>query len=555
MAALLALDSDDHEFGYDFSFEDEAALLKLSEAAPQPAAIDAVPVKAESVAGGDDVGNLSAFESERTGLRGSGCGNTIAPETTLRAAKPSSVAAATALPEDVSYPDCELPILGRWLRLTDLQRLVRRALSEMDREPSGGTDSSPVTGPRVEADPFANDGRSPLQKFRTYPKKPFSVSDLTSGAWCELQYDYTLNLLPGGRRTRTAAMKGGTKIHQKLEDEVHTTVKIDVLTKEDGFALRLWNFVQGLRTLRDTGLTRELEVWGTVDGNIVSGIIDSVSHNSPNPEFEQELSSQESQAQLDPKQSKLWQFFSSNKKGQKGPTAPKVYLSDVKTRGSTAPITKSLVRPAKIQLMLYHRFLSNMAAGKLDFLKVMRRYGLEVDDPFSDTFIAQIGSLHDEIFVDAASSSATQSTSTLSQQTVGDSALSSSAGSAAPDLVKYSSLRELVTLVQEEIAASFPEKELSVGPMLHVQYVHRTDGRQLDLHDFPVHDAALQQYLDRYMQWWYGKRPANGVDIEEAFKCRTCEHASICTWREDLDEQLVKKAKQKKAANARQPSK
>lgn len=437
------------------------------------------------------------------------------------------------------------------MKLTDLERLVSRALYNVDKESSVETEAPPAPVAKTEADAFEDDGRSPLQKFRTYPKKPFSVSDLTSGAWCELQYAYTLTLLPGGRRTRTAAMKGGTKIHQKLEDEVHTTVKIDVLTKEDAFALRLWNLVQGLRTLRDTGLTRELEVWGMINGHLVNGIIDSLSYESPNPEFEEELSSQESRAQLDPKQSKLFQYFSSDKKGRKGSPQPKIYLSDVKTRGTTAPISKALVRPAKIQLMLYHRFISEMAAGRLDFFKVMRRYGLEVDDSFSDSFIAQIGGLHDEIFVDAPASSA-ETISDASQQTAdtGESGTSSSE-SKGPDLVKYNSLRELVSLVQEELDITFPEKEVSVGPILHVQYVHRTDGRQLDLHDFPVHDAALQEYLDRYLPWWYGERPAKGVDVEEAFKCRSCEHASICDWRRGLDEELVKKAKEKKASASR----
>jgi exonuclease V len=57
---------------------------------------------------------------------------------------------------------------------------------------------------------------SPLVRFRSFPKKPFSVSDLIAGAWCELQYYYTLTKLPGGKKTRTAAMKGGSKVHKKL---------------------------------------------------------------------------------------------------------------------------------------------------------------------------------------------------------------------------------------------------------------------------------------------------------------------------------------------------
>ena len=33
------------------------------------------------------------------------------------------------------------------------------------------------------------------------------------------------------------------------------------------------------------------------------------------------------------------------------------------------------------------------------------------------------------------------------------------------------------------------------------------------------------------MQWWRGDRPAQGVEIEEAFKCRSCDFADDCEWR------------------------
>jgi exonuclease V len=50
------------------------------------------------------------------------------------------------------------------------------------------------------------------------------------------------------------------------------------------------------------------------------------------------------------------------------------------------------------------------------------------------------------------------------------------------------------------------------------------------------------------MEWWHGERQATGVDIEEAFKCRSCEFASDCSWRQGMDEGRVRKAQQKMAA-------
>lgn len=400
---------------------------------------------------------------------------------------------------------------------------MSRALADAEAIRNGEGQGKALSDENMESEDFEDD-RSPLQRFRSYPKRPLTVTDLTAGAWCELQYWYTLTKLPGGRRTKTPAMKGGSKIHKRLEDEVHTTIQVDVLTKEDSFALRMWNFIQGMRTLRETGLTREVEVWGMVHGNFVNGVIDALSHENPNPEFEKELAEQ---TKVDPKQTSLMSFVTRNGKPADAAPSPKVYLVDVKTRGSLAPVTKALLRPAKIQLLLYHRFLSDIAAGRLEFFKVFRRYGLDADDTFSDGFIAQMGDLHDEIFQDSQSSE-TSAESFDSQSRTG--------------VLKYQTLRELLPLMKEEINLTFPEGDKSMGSMLRVQYVHRDDGREIDVHDFPVSTHALDNYLTQYMQWWQGKRKANGVEIEEAFKCRTCEFAADCTWRNAKAEGYRKEA-------------
>ncbi|KAL6923625.1 hypothetical protein FSHL1_000874 [Fusarium sambucinum] len=537
----MTLDSD-NEFGYDFSVEEEELLLQLASEnnnniAPQNnarlAAIDAVPERTDHL-----------LEQDATFTTGNASSHTLGPRETGRASDlyrgqafnqretssglPTPPAASSSI-EDVLYPD--------------LRKALNNLNSMSPRSP--GSESTVTAGRTSETtqDASYDDGRSPLQRFRSYPKRPLTVTDLTSGAWCELQYWYTLTRLPGGRRTRTAAMKQGSKIHKKLEDEVHTTVKIDIMTKEDAFGLKLWNLVQGLRTLRDTGLTRELEVWGIVDENLVNGVIDSVSYENPNPEFEAELSSQE--PKKDKQKYSLADYFPP-KNADANHSGHKIYLADVKTRGSSSAVSPAQIRPAKIQLLLYHRFLSDMAAGKLDFFKVFRRYGLNPDDAFSDTFIAQIGSLHDEIFVDAS-----ETETDFTQEYPSSSFQSSS--SAGPDLLQYRTLRELVPLVRQEIDLTFPHGEHSMGHMLRVQYVHRSDGREIDLHDFPVSRKALEAYLANYMEWWKGKREAKGVNIEEAFKCGTCEFVSDCSWRQSMDDEMLQKARtqQKKRATRR----
>ena len=378
------------------------------------------------------------------------------------------------------------------------------------------------------------------------------MTELATGAWCELQHEYTLTM-HRGRKTRTAAMKAGTRLHQTLEDEVHTTVKVQIAKKEDAFGLKLWNIIQGLRTLRDAGLTREMEVWGFVDGHVVNGLIDGLSYGHPDPEFEEEYrasqeSSQEAQAPSSG-QSRITTFFATGNKAEPKPDTPshpKVYLTDVKTRGTSTMPTGAAVRPTKIQLFLYHRFLSEMADGKLDYLHVIRRYGLDPDEPFSDEFLAEIGSLHDELFYGSPSSS---------PQTIVSPPRDTSS---PPDLVKYHSLRSLLSLLKEEFRITFPMGAASVGTCVAVDYRLRpryTDegviddeeiGRSIGQNIIPVHAPALDSYLDRYMQWWRGERAAKGVDIEEAaLKCRSCEFREICTWRKEQDEERLRAAKEK----------
>lgn len=333
-------------------------------------------------------------------------------------------------------------------------------------------------------------------------------------------------------------MKEGSKLHQMLEDQVHTTVQVEIATKEDAFGLKIWNIIQGLRTLRDTGVTRELEVWGLVDGNVVNGLIDFLTYENPNPEFEEEwMQSQESQAGTE-SQHKITNFFPSSRPEESRPKhVRKVYLTDVKTRGTKSIPKGAALRPTKVQLYLYHRFLSGMASDQLDFLQVFRRYGLDIDAPFSDAFLAQIGELHDDVFHD--SSSVVSSTTAPSQN------------SDTHDLLKYCTLQELVPLLRDELKLTFPAGAGSLGSVVTVEYRLRgEEGELIGTNVVAVDSQVLDQYLDGYMQWWRGERPAAGVDIEEAYKCSFCEFAEICSWREEIDLENLRRAREKRAAHA-----
>ncbi|OAA48471.1 Defects-in-morphology protein 1-like, mitochondrial [Metarhizium rileyi] len=511
MAAPTILDTES-DYLSDISSEEELLLIELSSKHHQGVGGSAPSTLYNSNACNVDLlpGRTDAIDDESSSVaKGSGV------STGLPTFEPGR---SRSLETDVIYPD------------------LSRALNAIANDGDGG--SKTLNDQVTETDESEYD-RSPLQRFRSYPKRPLTVTDLTAGAWCELQYWYTLTRLPGGRRTKTSAMKLGSTIHKKLEEEVHETVQVDVSTDEDRFGLKLWNFIQGLRTLRETGFTRELEVWGTVQGNFVNGVIDALSHDNPNPKFENELTEQ---SKIEPNQKSLTSYFAQNGNPAGAVPSPKVYLIDVKTRGSRAPVTKVLLRPAKIQLLLYHRFLSNIAAGRLDFLKLFRRYGLDPDDTFSDAFLAQMVDFDDDIFESLPSSNLSpvcvDVTKDLERQ---------SSQKGAVQVLKHRTLRELLLLVEEEVKLTFPMGRKSMGLMLRVQYLHRGDGSEIDVHDFPVSNHSLDGYLEQYMAWWQGERKAEGVVIEEAFKCRTCEFAPDCSWRNARAEAQVQEARRAQA--------
>ena len=204
-------------------------------------------------------------------------------------------------------------------------------------------------------------------------------------------------------------MKQGTKVHRKLEDEVHTTVPVDVATREDAWALRIWNVIQGLRTLRETGETRELEVWGVIHGEVITGIIDHLGYTSTDPGLEAEVDSEYARTlaardALPEYQTSITDYLLSPAHGngrsmsdlgkdlqapepEKTPMPPpplprrefqrKVYITDVKTRArKTLPDTTSF-RPTHLQLHLYHHLLTQMALGQTPLETITERYNLD----------------------------------------------------------------------------------------------------------------------------------------------------------------------------------
>lgn len=377
-------------------------------------------------------------------------------------------------------------------------------------------------------------------------------------------------------------MRQGTVVHKALEEQVHTTVPVEVLTKEDGWALRIWNVIQGLHTLRTTGMTRELEVWGVVDGEVITGIIDMLSYECPDPNLDENADTYYATAKTSPSlQSKpkvpehgvsLSDYFmsasgggrtlsdfsvtnsgSQDSTGSIPPPGTRIYVTDIKTRGSSSrsipTISSTGFRPTRLQLHLYYHLLTRLVTtDELTIDKIAARYGLNVDKPFSDSFIAQVASLNDNGFCNVFDA----------DQNMPSNPQDSPQNDTLNILLQHNSLSSLWTLMKQHIRATFlPPPSFSqdlsqtqtpthtlLSPVLTATYISSASADSsepiayLGSRSFFFDPDTLYPYLSDGMSFWQGRRPAHGVSMYDAWKCRICEFRDECEWRKSKEEQL-----------------
>jgi len=456
------------------------------------------------------------------------------------------------------------------------------------------------------------DTRSPIERFRKPPKKPLSVTDLISPAWCELQYFYVLS--KHGRKRRTPAMKQGSAVHQALEDEVHVTVPVRVATNEDSWGLRLWNVIQGLRTLRETGRTREMEVWGSVGGEFVNGVIDELSYDCPDPKLEEQslkFSMNQESGPVPPEyQASIRDYLvtsetreqgqsiesalgdsngngdtqaSQSRRSQEPKYQRRIYITDVKTRGTSSLPTGSSIRPTIVQLHMYHYMVDNLAKGVFALNEIATRYELDIHATFSDDFIAQIGNLNQDIY-DLGGSPQRRDRDMESEEDIDH---GPSTQDSLEILIQHNNLEKLWEFMMwqfretflmpgtsfnaatfapsadtQEIPSSTPQSisqlpaspssPTRLSPLLTARYVSAT--RETDDGD-PVllgskslifNPNFLRSYLYDALAFWRGERAPKGVDLRDAWKCRICEFRDDCSWIHERDQLAVREVEERR---------
>lgn len=89
------------------------------------------------------------------------------------------------------------------------------------------------------------------------------------------------------------------------------------------------------------------------------------------------------------------------------------------------------------------------------------------------------------------------------------------------------SLGDLMELVFLSLTLS----DLPVIDILKIEYIHQETATVLGTEIVVFEEKEMRDKVQHYMAYWMGHREPQGVDVEEAWKCRTCNYADICEWR------------------------
>ena len=391
---------------------------------------------------------------------------------------------------------------------------------------------------------------------------------------------------------------------------------VTITIKEDSWGLRIWNVIQGLRTLRDTGRTRELEVWGILEGQVVNGVIDELSYDCPDPTYKEIDEQPESGTKRDSKnelpdnQMSITDYLHTTGQGktfsQLGPqleshtdaisaehllftgegsleavkqteleemksgfqveiplesakqaenllqpakqaevTNVKIYITDVKTRGFKSLPSTLATRPTEIQLQLYHTLLSSLAQGGPSLSVLADRYKFNPTVTFSDSFIAQVGGLNEQIISsqDDSGDWPVPSSQASIDVLLGHNNIASLWGLMIDQFRETFLLEQTPGLSNSSTSSTISQPDLKptrLSSFLTASYIHTQSSTHIGNKYFQHSPSALAAYVADEMAWWRGERKARGVgSLEEvSAKCQRCEFAADCEWMKEKDGEI-----------------
>lgn len=83
----------------------------------------------------------------------------------------------------------------------------------------------------------------------------------------------------------------------------------------------------------------------------------------------------------------------------------------------------------------------------------------------------------------------------------------------------------------ELLFLSLMHSDIPILDRLQIEYVHQESGALLGTEVLAYEQDALGAKVQYCLEYWKGQREAEGVDIEDAWKCQYCAYSGTCDWR------------------------
>ncbi len=249
-----------------------------------------------------------------------------------------------------------------------------------------------------------------------------------------------------------------------LELDVHEIVKVEMVTEEDRWAVKLLNTYSQLATIKSGELEREITVFGDPfsTGIMIHGIIDQLQYS---------------------------------------PSTGELTLLDFKTRKQKSMPYFEQKKGNAVQLMIYKRLLDDLTCGKTPCELLHQHLSLDFSCPLSSGPLAHIqqcglGSLFGKTHSDGKHS-----------ETV--------------------TFGEVAKRVSELIVGL----DLPLVGSLILQYEHQSTGEVIGVDDVEYKEDWAREQVVSALEFWSGKQAARGVNVEDAWKCWSCQFRDVCVWK------------------------
>ncbi|XP_052801360.1 exonuclease V-like isoform X2 [Mya arenaria] len=177
---------------------------------------------------------------------------------------------------------------------------------------------------------------------------------------------------------------------------------------------------------------------------------------------------------------------------------PEMYLMELwelKTRKRKSMPSKAQCVQHRLQVMLYKKLFDDLVKGNLAKETVAKHLRLDLKKTFGDDVVKQV---------------------TINFLTSKD-------------------LSELMDVLFSKVQCLTCIQEIGV------EYVHQDSKGTIGMCRESYSDEELEKLYKEYLKFWRGERCSTGVDIEDAWKCQSCDFADICDWRKKKAEEYSKK--------------